>query len=407
MRKFAFMLMVLFAVLLPLTGLAADRTALESHAVDGVLLFSAPDESFQWWLDARVYLDTAFYLEDRNSLGDGAQLRRARMAWKTILWQDWYAEVDLDFSGEQAEVKDAYIRYDNICGRQGHLRVGNFRVPFGLEENTSSRRLRFMERSQGTEPFVPGRRMGLEFARWADRWRLAVAAFGPDVADYETQQLDVNLNLAGRFSGTPILDDERTLHLGAAAAWRQPTYAAFDGAGGPMEFRTRNEHHVSDFRHLDTGNIMDIDDLTQFGFEAAYVQGRFSAQAEYITNTVRRVDGLDDLNFGGGYAFASFFLTDDTHPYMARDGEFGRVIPNSERGALEASVRFSTTDLSDADVLAGESTAWTAGLTWYANPNVKIYANYTTVDNDENATGDGMVGNDDYGVFQMRFMAAF
>ena len=58
--------------------------------------------------------------------------------------------------------------------------------------------------------------------------------------------------------------------------------------------------------------------------------------------------------------------------------------------------------------LGGESTALTAGLTWYANPNVKIYANYTMVDNDVNAdAGGSLVGDDDYGVLQARVMAAF
>ena len=206
----------------------------------------------------------------------------------------------------------------------------------------------------------------------------------------------------------PVYDEQSVLHVGGAIAYRQPTYAALDGSGGEVRFRTRNETKVTDYKNLNTGYIANVDDFTQLGGELAYRSGRFMAQGEYVSTAVKRIGGLEDLSFGGGYAFAAFFLTDDTHPYDPTSGEFGKVIPRSERGALEVLVRYSDADLSDRDVLGGTSKAWTAGLTWYANPNIKVYSSYTMIDNDEDANDDGgLVGNDDYGIFQMRFLAAF
>ena len=43
----------------------------------------------------------------------------------------------------------------------------------------------------------------------------------------------------------------------------------------------------------------------------------------------------------------------------------------------------------DAEILGGESTALTFGVNWYPNANIKIMANYSMIDNDENCDADG------------------
>jgi len=412
MEKVKILRLALIAVtaimLLSSAAALAGPVGLDATSKDGILVFTSADGEFMWWTDSRVYLDTAFYIEDKNSLGDGVQLRRARMAWKAILWSDWYAEIDLDFDEEAVEIKDAYLRYDNLLDRTAYVRFGNYRAPFGLEENTTSRYIMFMERSQGTDAFAIGRRMGIEAAKWDDLYRIAIGAFGPDVTVWETTADDMNLNFVGRLTSAPINDEGRVLHLGAAYALRHPTFEDLSGGGGEVRFRTRNETHVTDYKYLNTGYIAKVDDFEQYGGELAFVLNRFMIQSEYMTTTVTRLDGLENLNFAGAYAFASFFITDDTHPYDNTSGEFTKVKPRSRMGALELTLRYSTCDMTDKDVLGGESTALTAGLTWYANPSVKIYTNYTMVDNDINATdGGSLVGDDDYGVLQARVMVAF
>lgn len=196
----------------------AATTPLHSESADGVLLFASDDGKFKWSLDGRVNLDGLFFVEDKNPLGDGVQLRRARLAFKTVLWGDWYAEMDVDFAEEAAAMKDAYLRYDNLFGGQGYVRAGNFREPFGLEENTSSRNIQFQERSQATDGFVPGRKMGFEVARFAPRWRVAAGVFGPDVTEFETEDDDMAWNVTGRFTANFLRDSGQVLHLGVAGS---------------------------------------------------------------------------------------------------------------------------------------------------------------------------------------------
>jgi phosphate-selective porin OprO/OprP len=396
---------VLAALLLSaFTGIAAaDTTPLHGESADGVLLFASDDGRFKWSLDGRVNLDGLFFVEDKNPLGDGVQLRRARLALKTVLWGDWYAEMDVDFVEEATAMKDVYLRYDNLFNRQGYVRVGNFREPFGLEENTSSRNIQFQERSQATDGFVPGRKMGLEVARFAPRWRAAAGVFGPDITEFETENDDMSWNVTGRVTANFLRDRGQVLHLGVAGSHRQPQFQS-----GNLRLRTRNEYHVNNYKYVDTDNISNVDTYDLFDAEFAYVNRRLRVQAEYIDVNVKRSGALDELDFGGAYVSASCFLTDDTHPYVWQDGEFGRLVPRAASGAWEVLARYSTVDMTDLDVRGGESTALTLGLNWHANANVRVYNSFVLIDNDEDASARGsVVGNDDFQYYQVRVLLMF
>jgi phosphate-selective porin OprO/OprP len=442
MTKMQMLRLTLIAIIL-LSSVAAlaGSVTLEPTSQDGILVFQSADGMFKWWIDTRVYIDASFYMDDDAEfsmevddedvdlhMGSGVQIRRARMAWKAILWEDWYGEVDVDFAEEATALKDAYVRYDNLFDRHGYVRVGNFRTPFGLEENTSSRYLIFMERSQGTDPFVPGRRIGVEFANWGDMYRVALDVFGPDVEDFETNTEDqiadgyedMNWNFAGRVTVAPIMDEHKVLHLGGAYAMMKPTFTNQDDVG-EVRFRARNETHVSNFKFASTGKMKEAESYTLFGGELAFVMDRLMVQGEYMGTTVTMKcdeekamrDESCDPSFSGMYGFVSYFLTDDTHPYDHTSGEFGQVKPTGKMGAWELAARYSMLNLTDedADILGGESTAITVGLNWYPNANIKVMADYSIIDNDENCDADGdlTVGDDgiDYTMFQMRVQAAF
>ena len=397
---------VLFTAVLLLLAVAlagAATTPLRPESKDGVLVFASEDGQFKWWLDGRVNLDGAFFKEDKNSLGDGVQIRRARLAIKSVLWGDWYAEWDCDFSGEAVAMKDAFVRYENLFHRTGYVRVGNFKEPFGFEEITSSRNLQFMERSQGLDAFMPGRKMGLEFAHYAPSYRVAAGMFGPDVTVYETESQDMTWNFTGRATWNGFRTDRSVLHVGAAGSWRQPQFAS-----GIVRFKTRNEYHVNNYKYVDTDDIQGVRRYGLLDGELAYVNRRLRLQSEGIAVNVLRATGYQDLSFSGGYLTASMFLTPDSHPYDWNDAEFGKVIPHGKYGAWELTSRFSKVDMTDHDVKGGISSAFTVGLNWYCNANVRVYGDVVLVNNDKDANARGsLVGNDDFDFFQFRVLAAF
>ena len=84
------------------------------------------------------------------------------------------------------------------------------------------------------------------------------------------------------------------------------------------------------------------------------------------------------------------------------------MIPRRKLGALELAARYSTVDLTDGWITGGEEDIITVGLNWYANPRVRIMANYLMIDNDKNANDAGTVlGNDNPNAFQMRVQGQF
>jgi len=425
------------AFLVALAGSAlAGSSSLNATSEDGILVFESDDSAFKWWVDARAYLDVAMYMDDgglynmdsddiddyedfwekNDALSGGAILRRARFALKSQLWDNWYGEVDFDFAEEAAAVKDAYISYRGLFGGNGRVRVGNFRQPNGLEEVTTSRNLMFMERSQGTEPFVVGRRMGVEVTRWAPNWRGTVSMFGADVDEF-VKEANEQINFAARFNYAPIATDESTLLIGLSGTMQKP---AFVGEPDPdndnersvssVKFNSRPESNVSDTKFI-YAKIKDVENYSIIGTELAYVNKRFMAQGEYIMSSVNRYEDKESISYSGGYGFVSYFLTDDTHAYDHKDAEFARVTPGAKSGAWELAFRYSTVDLNDVDAEEehGSSTSMTFGVNYYPNPNIKLMLNYGMVDNDEFAVGKDEQYNGDYdfNYLQMRFQTAF
>ena len=175
MKKIVFSL----CFLIVFTGLFAEKSFGKTEWRDGFLKWKSADGAFQTRLDVRLYLDAAFYNENKNEIGNGFVARRARFAVKSQLWENWNAEFDIDVADNAVEIKDLWGSYKFM--KNATLQVGNFKPPFSLEELTSSRLITFMERAYPNR-FTPGRRMGSAFTYWRNHWRLSAGVFGQEIA---------------------------------------------------------------------------------------------------------------------------------------------------------------------------------------------------------------------------------
>ena len=101
--------------------------------------------------------DAAFYDQDKNNLGDGTELRSARLDVEGILHGDFGYEFEIDFADGEANIKDAVLSYEALWPAK--IMIGQFKEPFSLEELTRSKYITFMERSLPNE-FAPGRSIG-------------------------------------------------------------------------------------------------------------------------------------------------------------------------------------------------------------------------------------------------------
>lgn len=377
----------------------------------GILFFKSDDDRFKWWLDGRLNLDAAYYSNSDNTLANGTELRRGRFALNMVFWKDWAAQFDVDFVDESVGVKDAWIGY--IGFKDSLLRAGNFRAPFGLETLTSSRYISFMERAL-IDNFSPDRRMGVAYSTWRDRWQASAGVFGPAIEDaVDTIGQDQTYSLVGRFTALPYSKGNNVVHVGIAGSKMEPNSPVEEDLSDANRWRVRArpETHVNRGRFINTGQVRNVDEARLVGIEGAASFGSFSLQTEYNRETLMRTAGnLPKPMYDGWYAFASWFPTGEHRPYDRTAGEFGRVLPQSSKGALELLARYSTMDLNDleANVKGGEEEIVTLGATWYANANVRLMLNYLFVTNDEYSKGDrDYLPNDKFNALQVRLAVAF
>lgn len=368
--------------------------------VKGGVSLKTRDGKFTTKLGGRVQADAASYSGDPD-IGNGTEIRRARLYLQGTMYNDWGYKLQYDFASTGANGKgiaDAFITYNGFDDLQ--LKVGNFKDPFSLEQQTSSKFVLFTERSLAGA-FAAGRHIGSMVSTKQKHWSLAGGVFGDSLTatNGNNHDQDEGWGLGARGTYAPINEKTKLVHLGVGLNYRDA------GGANTARFKTQAETHIGGVNILDTGSISAVSDYTKVGFELASVVGPFSAQAEYITTSVNR-NNATDLDFDGWYIQTGYFLTGESRNY--KKGAFGGVKPKSNVGeggigAWELGLRYSTLDLIDADVDGGEADSVTLGLNWYPTPTLRFSANYVDV----LEVKGGTYADEESRVFQLRSQWAF
>ena len=338
------------------------------------------------WFDNSPTIDAALGRQE-----DGFFFRRARIHGAGTM----YGVIDLFAEFEAAPVdnivfQDMWAQLKGIP-LLGHFRAGHIKVPLGLENVTSAKYITFMERSAVHDAFQQEYDPGLMAWNYSPdkdwTWAIAWMRLDPN----ESGRAFGN----GRYSGVARvtrltqISDRRFLHNGIG--FRYDNGGVQDPALGIDTIRLRARPELRNTRRfVDTGNLVGGGTSTIVA-ESAVVLGSFSAQAEYVYNTVHNattLGGADigNANFHGYQVYASLFLTGESRPYDATQGRFGRVLPATNvspsngnvflQGAWEVALRYSHVDLNNSGIEGGLLDTVTSGATWYLNPNTKFMFNH-------------------------------
>ena len=380
-------------------GVEVPRVPVESEARDGLLVFEAPDGSFKLWYDLRVQMDGGYFFgETLSPIGNGIEMRRARMAFKSEFARKWYAEIDMDFADSRADLKDAYLQYAPVPGLE--LKAGNFKEVFSMETNTTSRYLTFLERPMVTRALTPSRHAGFQVVYGRPYVLAAGGLHFQDVGGWEEVQLRKDNNstfgesegysLTGKLILMPLYHDtEKGVHLGAAASYRTPKTHDRPGA---VRFDVRGISNINRKKYLDTDRLLNVERTVLTGLEgAAYYRG-LRVQGEYNTAKVTYQDTeLGQENFRGFYVFGSAMLFGGRYRYNTAEGEFTQPSLGRGWGDLELAVRYEYLDLNSRTdgVMGGEGEGITVGMNFYPISNVKLSVNYGRVNHDRWANGRG------------------
>ncbi len=333
------------------------------------------DGDFAFNVGARMHFQASAHSGDLPpgvDATDGTEFRRARLMTKGKFYGDYKWKAEVDFADNKVSVKDFTVGYTGF--EKANFFVGHQKQPYSLSVEMSSNDIPFIERSIDNDLIIPftDRALGLRMESNGEHWFLAAGVFGESVNANKDD--DEGLGASGRFIYAPVIEADRTLHLGVRVAMKKPSAST-------ESFRIRDETtHQSNLRIVDTGEIGNVDRAVMYGVEAGMVHKAFSLVGEYNRLTLDR-DGFSDLDFDSWHVYGTWSITGESRAaaYRIDQGEWKRIKPTrpfnldeGTWGAWELALRYAQIDLNDGAFTGGDESVLTSALNWYLNNNMRL-----------------------------------
>lgn len=367
------------------------------------ILFETPDRRSGFQLGGRVHADYRQFTQD--TAASTFDVRRAYLTMQGK-WNDyltWDLTGDFAQSGVALDVGWLNIAYSQAA----QIRFGQFKMPFSIEELSSSRFLDFQERSL-TNGLVPQKERGL----MVHGVPMTGVTYG--VALSTGQGKNNNELVAPRSSpdlvGRVTVNVAELLGQQARAVYHVGLSASDGDLPAGFGVSQRTEARGLTFFNTSSFSGQDVH-RRRMGAETVLAYGPVKFQGEYVNAnyTGRSSAGTNfDRDISSWYGEVAWMITGERYAETYRNGVNGRMVPISNYtpgstdswGGWEVGLRLSTYDASDfkstnaagtgvlaaptatanvpsATTPANKANALTIGLKWYWNPNLKFYLNYT------------------------------
>jgi len=344
----------------------------------------------------RIQLDYRTFDSDDNKdkTTEDFDVRRAYfgVSGKLAKYYDYkvvanFAEADSTSTQKSNQLDEAYFGIN--WWKQASFRFGQFKMPFSLEEQTSSRFIDFQERSLANK-LVPGKEIGAMIHGEPVKGMFYALAFSTGEGRSKTEDVkDEGNDVIGRigYNFAELTENkDNVYHL--AAAYSNGTQSR------SMSVASNSESKGYGF----TVNTLAADTKrTRKGLEGAVALGPVKLQSEWIQATYDHAT-KGDLDVDSWYASASWIITGEKYASSYKGGKFDRLSPTKNfdpatfsGGAWEIGVRYSDfdgKDFRDAGLLTSttvaQADAWTVGLKFIPTPNTRLMLNYidTSFDKD-------------------------
>lgn len=268
---------------------------------------------------------------------DGFDIRRARLDVKGVISPYWSYRVQFDLAGTPKLI-DAYaeLKLNNYL----NFTIGQAKIPFSLENLTSSNKLELIDRSQAVE---------------------ALVVRGKDVGGNQNGR-DIGIQLGGtilKLKDRPIVDYRLGIYNGSginlADNNERKDYAArliLHPVTG-LDISAALYDGSRFIPEVKTGTVVTMPsksvDRNRYGFDLNYDLNNLALRGEYIHGTD------DKINREGYYVQAGYYFLE-------------------KKLQLLAKYDFYDTDLA---IAKNASTWYVLGANFNFNPNVRLQANYT------------------------------
>jgi phosphate-selective porin OprO/OprP len=357
---------------------------------------SSADSNFVFSLKGLIQVDSrTFFSDTAIKSNDGFLLRRARPIFQGTLYRDFDFVFVPDFGGSSVQIFDAYGNYRYEPWLQ--LRAGKFKTPEGLEQLQADVNTSFNERSLVTD-LVPNRDVGLQLWGDIDGGVLSYAAgiFNGvgDARNSSNAAFENEVEFAGRLFVQPFKKSDITalqgLGFGVAGTSEHDTASATglpSTTGGTLAGYTTDGQQQFFAYNPATGVVVANGEHWRLSPQGYYYYGPFSLMGEYAISdqSVSKGAAKADLHntaleISGGWVLtgenASFTGVTPLHPFDPHNGQWG---------ALQVVARYEELDIDNSafPVFANPATsasaaqAWSAGLNWYLNKNIRVNASFS------------------------------
>jgi len=350
--------------------------------------------------DAGWFQQSASSTAQLGNLEDNAGFRRARLAGVGKLTENtsYMLELDFAFAGRPTFM-DNWVTFSKVP-LLGNVRVGQYRMPFGMDELTSVKELTFLERPV-TQPMGPFRQIGLGFYDMTadENVTWAASAFRTGTNQFGNSFGDGGYGLASRITAVAAEDKQSDflIHTGAGYSFVNDPHNQFRYANNP-EYVGPTTGPIATTSLTDPGTLPGLggipfytstglfgaNNANLFNAEFASTRGPWHAQSEMRFNVMNLTSGGTAV-FPSFYAQTGYILTGEHRPYNKPNAVLGRIKPTCAvgkggAGAWELAARYSTVNLNSGGINGGSMQNMTYGLNWYLNDFTKFQFNYITSD---------------------------
>ncbi len=365
--------------------------------------FQSGDGRNAFSIGGRIHADYRNFPDSTSA--DTFDVRRAYIGmqgkWNEYLTWDLTADLANLVNNAPLDVAWINIAYNDAM----QFRFGQFKMPFSLEELTSSRFIDFQERSL-VNGLVPQKERGfmLHGIPYPGLTYGLALSTGQGKNNNDIVAVRAKADVIGR----------ATVNLAELAGMQANSVFHFGGAFSTGDLPTgfglsqRTEGRGLTFFTTQAFSGQDVS-RNRFGGEVAIAYGPLKLQGEYVATNYSGssiANASYDRNIQASYVEFLWLLTGERYAEAYRNGVFGRIVPiqnytpgGAAKGAWELGLRFSSYDASDftganaagtgrltagaaannvafAAVSTNKVNAFTAQLKWIWNPNLKFYLNY-------------------------------
>ncbi len=273
---------------------------------------------------------------DSNSATAGPErdsFRIRRMKTKFDGWAYTKAltyELQLNWPDTANPLEDVNINYDLTKGKKAAmLKVGQFKVPFGRQELTSSGSQQFVDRAAVSNTFARGRDIGMQL------WGTPAGG-----------KLDWRVGVFNGNGRTVSRNDNDDLQLNARLQWAplgDPKYSEgdFDSTDKPLFSVAAN--YEANTRQIAASGATPAhqNEQTITGFDATFKFKGFSLFGEYFDRENDRTQGLSDFDDEGYILQAGYFVIPKRLEIALRTAEFDPNAARSKDIRSENGIAFS------------------------------------------------------------------